>query len=116
MHCANVRTITGFTSRSLRACVACMFGADYRPTQMSYDVGQWAPTKGTHRTRSPHASTNAPEHAEVPTNRAELRPIERLDRRISRLELRLVTRLVTPPQNRDCESVSDQVRPQGFEP
>ena len=38
--CANVHTVTGFTNRSLRARVAGLLGADYQPTQMSYDLGR----------------------------------------------------------------------------
>jgi hypothetical protein len=38
--CANVHTVTGFTNRSLRTRVAGLLGVDYRPTQMSYDLGR----------------------------------------------------------------------------
>jgi hypothetical protein len=38
--CANVFAVDGFTNRSLRARVADLLGEDYRPTQMSYDLGR----------------------------------------------------------------------------
>ena len=53
--CANVHTVTGFTNRSLRAHVAGLLGVDYRPTQMSYDLGRLR-RKGLVE-RIPHTNT-----------------------------------------------------------